>query len=578
MKIRFTILIVFAALLELRAQVIPPQEDPLHKVLDSARQINLAPLDSAGKKVDHVVNKIQLGIDSVKNRVDSVQLKLKNALQNKVGIVDSIKGKLDNGVHQLTGKENQVKDSVTLLVTKFQSKLFDNKVTGKVDSLKNTSLSVDRYTGKMDSLQSINPLQKVQTGVEDQQSKIQKISNGSTGQINEKLSLLSKEAGGKGGLPSNVNLPTTNADIPEMNLPGAKLPDSNLNMPAVDMPDANLPDSPLNKTFDINLDLPSTDLNVKELNKLNELTTSTDQIAGSVDKVSGYTEDIKQLKEGNLDKVENLEKDVVSQLPIDKELAELQKGDALVKEQEAKIKSYKNPEAYEKQTLARAHKIVAQQMALASKELESSMNKVAKYQNTMGTVLSKKSDLPKKRDTLRKLKTIERMSPGITFQVQKPSAWLVDINPTLRYRLTLYWSIGAGWNERIILGSHPTSYNQTRIYGGRLFTDVLLFKGLSGRLEVEDINMFIPPQQKVTQDVGQRNWIWCYNVGIKKEFSFAPKVIGNVQVMYNLYRSSESNPYPSRFNVRFGFEPSFKSGSKKKQSDRRIDSKNSVKK
>jgi hypothetical protein len=203
------------------------------------------------------------------------------------------------------------------------------------------------------------------------------------------------------------------------------------------------------------------------------------------------------------------------------------------------------------------------QLSAYDQRLQETVGKISKYQKSAGTILSKKNDLPKRRDPLKKLKPYEKIVPGLTLQVQRPGAWMVDVNPSLRYRLTSYWSAGSGWNERIIIGNAGKPEERIRLYGIRNFTEVIVFKGFAARIDVELMNSFIAPDQK-NQDVGERQWEWSYIAGIKKEFSFVPKVIGNVQFMYNLYDPKNQSPYPTRFNVRFGFELQVK---KKKDRD-----------
>jgi hypothetical protein len=57
--------------------------------------------------------------------------------------------------------------------------------------------------------------------------------------------------------------------------------------------------------------------------------------------------------------------------------------------------------------------------------------------------------------------------------------------------------------------------------------------------------------------------VWNHQVGIKKDFSFMPKIMGNVQFMYNYYSSGDTRTYPTKFNVRFGFEMPMKRENKK---------------
>jgi hypothetical protein len=197
--------------------------------------------------------------------------------------------------------------------------------------------------------------------------------------------------------------------------------------------------------------------------------------------------------------------------------------------------------------------MAAKHMAAYEPQLKNAVDKVSKYQQKTGTILNSTKDLPKRRDPLRKLKFHEKLVPGLTLQMQKSGAVLLDINPSVRYRLTSYWSIGTGWNERVLFGTSPSPSGQTRFYGARTFTEVIIFKGIAMRLDAERVNAFIKPigQQ---QDRGGRSWMNIYMAGLKKEFTFMPRIVGNVQFMYNLYDPDRNRIYPTRFNIRFGFE------------------------
>lgn len=291
-----------------------------------------------------------------------------------------------------------------------------------------------------------------------------------------------------------------------------------------------------------------------ELDKVSEVQEKvSDEVGDATKKVSGYSQDAKNISSGNVDEVKTVKEDAMKEASLDKEMGLLKEGDKAMEEQKAILDQVKNPDEFRKQTLARAKTMMVKQMAAREKALQQAMAKVTKYQTKAGTLLSKKSDLPKRRDPLRKLKFYEKFVPGITLQLQKSGTVLLDLNPSLRYRLTSYWSVGAGWNERLILGDAPYPQQQIRFFGVRGFTEVILFKGFAARLDAERMNGYIKPVFR-QQDEGSRKWVMVYMAGIKKEFTFLPRVVGNVQFMYNVYDPRHYRVYPTRFNVRFGFE------------------------
>ncbi len=143
--------------------------------------------------------------------------------------------------------------------------------------------------------------------------------------------------------------------------------------------------------------------------------------------------------------------------------------------------------------------------------------------------------------------------PGVTTQVQKTDLWLVDVNPTLKFRVRSIFSIGGGWNERIAIDQSGRYQVQKRVYGVRSFSEFSIRKGLSLRADVERMKAFVPFEY-VKPDEGSKQWVWSYMAGVRKDFSFGKHVMGNVQFMYNLYDPERKSPYLKRLNVRFGFE------------------------
>lgn len=550
-----------------QAQIAEHKFDSINQIQKKDRTKYFSVIDSTQGKISNGVGKIEAKSVSTQHKVDSLSQKMTDGIHTKLSIVDSAQHKIDRAESKIQQRQKRYTDSLHLVMQKYEQKLQVEKLTHAMDSLKSKAQPFDSYKNKLDSINHINPLQKTQGEIAHAQSKIQNLTNGPKSKIDEKLNLLSKESGGRGNVPGGVDVPNTDMQALTGKIENnVKLPDADINLnqklAGIDQPSMKNPQLPTNKGLDTKLDI-SKDLDKTiDLNKLDDLKKGTGDVTNASDKIAGYTDDIKNIEKDDLEKVTTLKEDAVAKLPVNDELNEIQKQDKALKEQQAKLESFKNPEEYKKQTLARSQEMVTKQMAIYQKQIQESVDRLSKYQSKMGTVLSHSKDLPKKRDMLQKLKMREKFVPGITLQIQKPSAWLVDFNPSLRYRLTSYWSVGLGWNERVLFGKYQSTYEQVRIYGPRSFTEVVIFKGFSARLDAEDMSTFIVPDQQA-QDVGKRIWIWSYMAGIKKEFSFIPKVIGNVQFMYNVFSSYSDNAYPTRFNVRFGFEYFLKKNNKK---------------
>jgi hypothetical protein len=559
------ILTFYCFALQLDAQVIPHQVDSAGSTMGNVLQRKAGSIDSTGLKIRKTSGKAEHSAQAL----DSIARK-------RIAVIDSSALKIENA----TAASGKYTDSINAVMHKHQSELHarTSALQSKIDSLRKVGLPYHKYSAKLDSLGKVDPaalsrILKPLESIEHAQSKAQDFQNAPVAKVEEKLRLVSGEAEGLGNLPSDVNVPASGLGVDKISvLPTVpKLPGSELNanpgLPGGTQPSLSLPDNSLNKDITSPVDLP--DQNVPDLKvvdkikAVDKIKTGTDQVNILPGKAADLTMDINDIKSGDSDKMKKVEETALSKVPVSNELAEIQKQEQAIKDQQASLESLKKKEAYKKQTLLKAKKVVAVQFAAFEQQLQTSINKVSNYQNKLGTILSRKNDLPKKRDALKKLKTFEKFVYGLTFQIQKPGAWLVDINPSIRYRLTSYWSVGTGWNERVLFGEYDQSYRQTRVFGARTFTEVVIFKGLSFRLDAESMNVFRSPRQRL-QDEGQRRWGWSYMAGVKKEFSFVRGILGNAQFMYNVCSSNGNEPYPTRFNVRFGFEYNPKKKLKKK--------------
>jgi hypothetical protein len=193
-------------------------------------------------------------------------------------------------------------------------------------------------------------------------------------------------------------------------------------------------------------------------------------------------------------------------------------------------------------------------------ELKSAMDQISKYKKKFHNVnnLEELAQLIKKRpNEMRGKPFIERVVPGIAFQLQKKNDLLfTDFNPYFGYKFTGRLTAGIGWNQRVSYNLNDNAFeNDSRIFGPRAYTEYKLWRGFSPRLEVETMNTFVPPYIKVSPaDVGQREWVWGVFVGMKKDYKFWKKINGTAQVMFRLFDPHRKSPYADVVNARFGFE------------------------
>jgi hypothetical protein len=561
--------------------------------LDSAAIMKL----KVATKKDTVVQKIDTVATRITNTNSRIQ-KLNAALQDPlkagknyfktptVALPDSIVGRKDTlqlAAQNVKDSVQHAKGKVTAVLSVDVNQLAASKLskteaglTHKIDSMQKLGLPTDRYQKKLDSLRA-NSVDKLintsESKLANVEKKINALGDEPESKINEKLNLLSKEAEGKGGLPANVN-------VPQLNGNGSKLPDvkgkltmQTPSLPVLENPvedkmgDLQKPTLPtLNNSMDLpNVDKLKLDGDVKDkLNQTQEIKTKigesipSDKIANGTSGVTDlsqqaadYSGKVKDVSKGDFTD-QKLESKISGEVLGD-ETAMLEGKSAEWEKQKQVFQSYKNPEEYKKQTLAKGREVVAKYFVAQQATIKKTMTKVGEYQRTSEDLIKKVNDLPKPPRIYKKIPLIERFIPGINLQIQKTDSWLIDINPSLRFRVKNIFSMGTGWNERIVLDKHANYLSEQRMYGIRTFSELMIKKGISVRIDVERANAFVPVT-RVQPDVGERTWLWVYMAGLKKEFKFASTVRGNIQFMYNLYNPDGLSPYLERLNVRFGFE------------------------
>jgi hypothetical protein len=199
----------------------------------------------------------------------------------------------------------------------------------------------------------------------------------------------------------------------------------------------------------------------------------------------------------------------------------------------------------------------AAQDHFAGKEaiLQQAMDKMTKFKTRYSEVASV-ADMPKRLpNPLKGKPLIERIVPGITYQIQTSSYFLLDVNPMVMYLITPHLSAGGGWNERLAIDDWQLT-SEGRVYGPRVAVELKLPKGFNFRLLPEILNTPLPPLMAQTRgvDSGYREWVPSVFFGMKKDFKVYKKIKGNTEILYNLYDPDGKSPYGDKLSVRFGFE------------------------
>ena len=322
-------------------------------------------------------------------------------------------------------------------------------------------------------------------------------------------------------------------------------------LPALSLDD-QLPDMAIPKVE--SLKLPTLTEKLKLDPNLKDFTVQLDDLKKITGQAGTYAQDIKNIAKGNLEEVKSLNHALENKLSEVEGMDQLTKGQGLISQAQGMDSAWVQSKAkalVEEQVtnLAQDHFAGKQEL------LQQSMDKLGKLKLRYSEVQSM-ADLPKRLpNPLKDKPLIERLVPGIGFQIQKSENFLLDVNPTLVYIICPRIHAGIGWNQRLPWDGWDLKTDEV-VYGPRVILEVKWIKGINFRLLPEILNTTIPPKiaSSMGVDPAYREWVPSLFVGIKKDFTVYKTIQGFTEVLYNLYDQDGKSPYNDRLSVRFGFE------------------------
>lgn len=568
-----------------------PKGDSTPHHYDSLAKEKLQKADSSNSRVNNKIDATQTKINKLLNpnlnklvskdklkrkrmERDSVQFykKLeaqKKVLRLKIDDLQKNNQSFDHLTKQLDSL-NKVryvarKNLLDSLGNKRLASLPEKELARKTDRLKSIELSTTRYAGKLDSVNyKLSPnqyTQQFETKSNEIQNKINQPASKIEGTVNEKLTLMNNEGGTGANVPSNTAFPDT--QLPDASLPSGTLPDQqfqadnplkNMGNPLKDkMGEA----SELKEKVSDAKGLPQQQMDkVKSIDELKSAQSKLSEADAITDKAQGYSKDMKNIAKGDLNEVKELPNAAEGQIKKLDEVKALQKETGQFDQHKELAEKAKDPKALKEEMLKQAPKLAVNQFAGKEAVLQQTMEKMEKLKSKYSEFNSVK-DLPKRKPNAMKGKPfIERLTPGITFQLQRSGDVLVDYNTCVGYRFYERFTAGVGWNERFNIGKHVHLSLKDRIYGPRVFADFKIGKGFSVRTDLELMNTYVPTMTATGYNMDQqyRDWVGSAFVGLKKEYKFSKRIKGNAQFLYNLYDDHDNSPYGERLAVRMGFE------------------------
>lgn len=522
------------------------------------------------KKIDRINSRLEKQGRKLKapkiKKVDSVQSAAQGVINKPAETQQKLLSKSQSVEKKVADKLDAPKEEVTKYNQKVQ--VLRKHFNHHLDSLGKLPVKDARVTKSMDSLKKkMNHLKEAKSikDVKKGEEKLAKLQSGLNSKVKGLESKVSKELGEINKLGANVKVPSVNVpnvSLPNANLPGVNLPNANLpntslglntSLPNVNTPslgNTSLPNGSSPSTGVSQPNMPSTstavpgmpNMDIKELSNIQKQAGEVTKATGEISKAQG------ELKNLNTD---NLEKEAQNI----KEVKGLS-GDAMKADEYKKMveKWESDPEYRKEMAVTKAKEQAVNHFAGQEQQLMAAMQQLSsvkqKYKDYEGAL-----DMFKKpRNAMRGKSFIERLRPGFNLQLQFKKETLIDLNPQVGYRISGRITAGIGWNERWGYDFDKWKYNSLdHIYGPRAYAQVKIKSGVYAMLAPEVMNALVPPYYS-SPDPGTRKWVWTWMAGLKKEFRYSKNMMGNLQVLYNLFDGQNQSPYASKLNVRMGFE------------------------
>jgi predicted nuclease with TOPRIM domain len=344
---------------------------------------------------------------------DSLNLTLPtdSILQNSIAKADSI-------TNAFQTKADSLNNLYQSQFTKIESER--SNLQSKIDSLTNLKLPTEKLTHKLDSLNQLK---------------------------STKLASLTKEVDALKAKATNafkdVHLP------PQMQEPFDKLKSSlqGYSLPALNTDISGIPNLEMPKLESIKLPTLSNQLALDP--NLKDITGNLNKIQSLAGKAGEYTQDAQNLVKGNLDEVKNIDKAIESQVLKVEGMDQLTKGKGMLGQTSQLTDSAAMKEKAKELVQEMVMNAAQDHFAGKQEVLQQAMDKMSKLKSKYSEVQSM-AELPKKLPNPLKGKPfIERLVPGVTFQIQTSNYFLLDVNALLMYRISPRFSAGAGWNQRL---------------------------------------------------------------------------------------------------------------------------------
>lgn len=289
-------------------------------------------------------------------------------------------------------------------------------------------------------------------------------------------------------------------------------------------------------------------------------TGGIDKLENVTGEVKQYSEELKTVTEQGVVSSDKIEEVVTDQVGKVDEIAELQSQQGLSKAELAKyqlaLEKYKDEQRIKAELLEKSKDIATDVVAKNKPSVGATMQKLAKVKRKFSDVPDIRK-LPKHApNPMQGLPLRERILPGLTFQLLTGTATWLELDPQVYYRLNGKLSAGIGGMYRFSMNRDNFTFSDFgNMYGGKIFAQYHAFKGFFVHAEGQQVIWNSWDLRGI--DPGYVDRVYVAAAGIGKDYSIAPMLKGNIQVLYH-HHWSGSDPYRPKIMIRLGFDLSLK--------------------
>ncbi len=319
------------------------------------------------------------------------------------------------------------------------------------------------------------------------------------------------------------------------------------------------------------LQLPPVNLNqgakLPDLGLSQELQTiqkEVNTVKGATNKVKEYEKDISQIKEGNVEKVKSVPKELENAAGNVAELKEL-KGETQqltkvknsLEQYQAMMEEMKSKKPSREDAEKLAKRELQDHFANEQSKLKAGIAELDRLKKKYHTIPDSRY-LPKHAPNIMRGKPFrERIVPILSFQSFSSKDVLIDFQPTVAYKVS--GRLRPGWGGSYRVEASSTSVSYAKVYGFRVFNDYRFIGSNYFRVEAEWMNIApsVWSRYSFPADPVQKEWRFRLNAGVVKTYPISKRFAGQAAILYNV---ADLTRFPSSNNtsLRFGFEYKFK--------------------